>query len=162
MTQRFQDIQQRESIWSVPLSWLPSYLALFTLLSLAGIIALSWYEITQENKSAVQTFISILIGAAQIGVGSAIVTFNVMEVIVVLAGIIDQKFYRPRRERMRAEAMAEGMAQGIAQGMTQGRAEGRAEAMAELQKKWEDWNRRRIEAGDGEFNEPPPTLDSSS
>jgi flagellar biosynthesis/type III secretory pathway protein FliH len=66
---------------------------------------------------------------------------------------------------MRAEAMAEGMAQGIAQGMTQGmtqgRAEGRAEAMAELQKKWEDWNRRRIEAGDGEFNEPPPTIDST-
>ena len=141
MTQRFQDIQQRESIWSVPLSWLPYYLALFTLLSLAGIIALSWYEITQENKSAVQTFISILIGAAQIGVGSAIVTFNVMEVIVVLAGIIDQKFYRPRRERMRAEARAAGM--------------------AEIQKRWEDWNRRRIEAGDGEFNEPPPTLDSN-
>ena len=118
---------------------------MFTLLSLAGITALSWYEITQENKSAVQTFISILIGSAQIGVGSAIVTFNVMEVIVVLAGIIDQKFYRPRRERMRAEAMAAG----------------RAEGMAELQKKWEDWNRRRMEAGDGEFNEPPPTLDSN-
>jgi hypothetical protein len=124
---------------------LPFYLAIFTLLSLTGIIAYSWHIISQGDKSAVQIFYTILIGSAQIGVGSAIVTFNVMEVVVVLAGIIDQRFYRPRRERMRAEAMATG----------------RAEGMAELQKKWEDWNRRRIEAGDGEFNEPPPTLDSN-
>ena len=174
MTRRSLDIRQRESIWSVPFQWLPFYLAIFTLLSLTGIIAYSWHIISQGDKSAVQIFYTILIGSAQIGVGSAIVTFNVMEVVVVLAGIIDQRFYKPRRERMKAEAMAQGMAEGIAQGMAQGKAQGmaqgkaegiaqgRAEAMAELQKRWEDWNRRRIEAGDVGFDEPPPTFDSNS
>ncbi len=79
---------------------------------------------------------------------------------MVLAGIIDQRFYKPRRERMKAEAMAQGKAQGIAQGIAQGKAQGIVQGKAELHKRWEDWNRRRIEAGDGEFNEPPPTLDS--
>jgi hypothetical protein len=139
---------------------LPFYLAIFTALSLTGIIAYSWHIISQGDKSAVEIFYSILIGSAQIGVGSAIVTFNVMEVVVVLAGIIDQRFYKPRRERMKAEAMAQGKAQGIAQGIAQGKAQGIVQGKAELHKRWEDWNRRRIEAGDGEFNEPPPTLDS--
>ena len=40
-----------------------------------------------------------------------------------------------------------------------GRREGRAEALRELQKAWEEWNARRIDAqAQGvEFNEPPPS-----
>ena len=45
-----------------------------------------------------------------------------------------------------------------------GRREGRAEALRELQKAWEEWNARRIEAQEQgvEFNEPPPSGAPSS
>ena len=47
----------------------------------------------------------------------------------------------------------------IERGREEGREEGRKEGRQELQKAWEEWNARRIEAqAQGvEFNEPPPS-----
>ena len=46
------------------------------------------------------------------------------------------------------------------EGRTEGRAEGRTEGRSSQQKKWEDWNRRRMRAESRQepFNEDPPSL----
>ena len=84
---------------------------------------------------------SILAGAAQISVGSAGITIAIMEVvqyIMVTARYLEDRFLKPRRERLQAEARAE------------------------VHEMWEAWNRRRMDAeAKGEsFDEPPPKLDA--
>ncbi len=56
-------------------------------------------------------------------------------------------------ENMRQKRWAEGLEQGLEQGTLQG--------ATRQQKRWEDWNYRRLQAREegSEFNEPPPRLD---
>jgi hypothetical protein len=71
---------------------------------------------------------------------------EVVQYIMVTARYLEDRFLKPRRERLRAEAL------------TEGRAEGRTE----VQEIWEAWNRRRMdaEAKEESFDEPPPKLDA--
>ena len=74
--------------------------------------------------------------------------------IMVTARYLGNKFVKPLIERHKAEGRAEGMETGIAAG----RAEGRSEGEAEANRRWAEWNARRLEAERGgvAFEEPPP------
>ena len=62
--------------------------------------------------------------------------------IMVTARYLENKFVKPLIERHKAE----------------GRSEGRAEGEAEANRRWMEWNSRRLEAERGgvSFDEPPP------
>ena len=135
-------ITPRESVWSIPHSWRAAYFFLFSIQTLTGVGLLSWYEVTLSDNNAIQNFLSIIAGAAQIGVGSAANTIAIMEVIqyiMVTVRYLEDRLVKPQRERLRSE------------GRTQ------------VQEMWEAWNRRRMEAeAKGEpFDDSPPKLNDS-
>ena len=70
--------------------------------------------------------------------------------MVLFGGIM-----RRREERRVEEAESRGRSEGIAEGRSQGIAEG----LAHANKKWREWNRRRLEADAAgrPFTEPPPS-----
>lgn len=73
--------------------------------------------------------------------------------MVLFGGIM-----RRREERRVEEAENRGWSQGFAKGFAEGFTQGFAEGIAQERAKWQDWNRRRLEAAaEGRpFNEPPP------
>ena len=74
--------------------------------------------------------------------------------ILLVEGIpmVAERFLKRQRE--------EGREEGRTEGRVEGRAEGRTEGRSSQQKKWEDWNRRRMRAESRQepFNEDPPSL----
>ena len=58
-----------------------------------------------------------------------------------------------RRREVAAES------RGRSEGIAEGRSEGIAEGLAQANKKWQEWNRRRLEAeaAGHPFTEPPPS-----
>ena len=62
-----------------------------------------------------------------------------------------------RRREVAAESR--GRSEGIAEGRSQGIVEGIAQGSAQTNEKWQEWNRRRLEADAAgrSFTEPPPS-----
>ena len=71
--------------------------------------------------------------------------------VLVTARYLEHKFIKPLIERHKAEGRAEGIATG--------RAEGIATGEADANRRWTEWNARRLEAERGgvPFDEPPPS-----
>ena len=82
--------------------------------------------------------------------------------ILLVEGIpmVAERFLKRQREEGRKEGREEGRVEGRTEGRVEGRTEGRTEGRSSQQKKWEDWNRRRMQAESRQepFNEAPPSL----
>ena len=82
--------------------------------------------------------------------------------LMVTARYLGNKFVQPLIERHKAEGREEGMTAGIAVGRVEGREEGMSEGIAtgeaDANRRWTEWNSRRVEAERAgvPFDEPPP------
>lgn len=135
--------RRRAAIWSVPEDWQRLYFFLFSIQFLAVAALVTWHKIAVKGVVPwPDTLIDIGQTISSLTIGIAGESFIVTEVVVVLS-----EWYRERRYNR-------GVADGIAQGIVQG--------IARNQKKWLEWNRRRLEAeAEGrEFTEPPPEPES--
>ena len=176
--------QDRDSIWTIPLSWRALYFGLFTAYALAGIGFLIWYHVFEYTEDSwQQTILSITqgIGVNTVGAaGLALLTIEGPQTIMVVAHYLRKKLIEPLEEKRRIEAerrraeaeerlntireasraagLAEGRVEGRVEGLAEGRAEGHAEGEAQARAAWEAWNERRLaaEAGGESFDEPPP------
>jgi hypothetical protein len=143
-------VEARESIWSVPPGLRAFYFAQFTLLTLAGIGVLVWYEVfVNTADTPAQTMMAIIRSTGAVTVGAAGISLVIMEaprIVMVVADYFTKRWLNPLKEKLREEA----------------RAEGRAEGRAEINTAWQTWNERRMaaEANGEPFDEPPP--DNSS
>ena len=136
-----EDLQLRESIWSVRASWQSKYLILFGLQLAICFGLVVWYEITQNTEdSAIETFFSIGDRLSPFIIVIAAESLLLLEIFIMLS----ERYLLKRYKEGRAE----------------GRAEGLAEGLAEAQVKIDAWNKRRMEAeAKGEaFDEPLPKL----
>ena len=163
--------QDRDSIWTIPLTWRALYFGLFTLYALAGIGFLIWYHAFEHKTDSWPETILLItqgIGVNTVGAaGLALLTIEGPNTVMVIAHYLRKKLIEPLDERRRREAeerlraarekgLNEGRAEGRAEGRTEGRAEGEAQARAE----WVAWNQRRLaaEASGEPFDEPPPGI----
>ena len=133
---------ERESVWSVARRWVPWFLLLICLMTVAWTGFVFWVEATQflhETRS------QMVIAAVNKGAPAsplififAIVAVTVADslegMVVVTKRYLDSKLVEPIRKRLRAEGAQEN------------------------QKQWDDWYKRQQAAFDrGEpFDEPPP------
>ena len=145
----------RESVWSVPGRWQTAYFALFAIQNIAGISLVCWYEITVVNgDDFVQTMLNIIDRLPSVGVGAAAVTITLMEVArtaMVIGGNLERWLKKREQERL-DRAVAEATARA------------KSEARNEVQRRWAEWNQRRLDAeARGEpFTEPPPDFSSNT
>ena len=101
-----------------------------------------------------------------ISIGEAILLDSVWGIIMVTAGYLTNKFVKPLIERHKEEGRVEGREEGItagreegmSEGIAVGEAKGREEGEADANRRWTEWNSRRIEAERAgvPFDEPPP------
>ena len=119
----------------MPEDWQRLYFILFSIQFLAVTALVAWHKASsKEANSWRDTLIGIGQTVSSLTLGIAAVSYIVTEVVVVLS-----EWYREWRYN---RGFADGSAQGIARN----------------QKKWMEWNQRRLEAeAEGrEFTEPPP------
>ena len=146
--------QNREGMWSIPASFLYVYFGLMVLLcvpplaviiseQIAALPGGSWWMnlITVVRESATEF--------GPVGLGNAIVSL-----IIAQGGFIIMVLYYHMMSKLVAPVIKRHEERGAARG----RAEGLAEGHAESNKKWREWNRRRMdaEARGLPFDEPPP------
>ena len=107
---------------------------------------------TVERVGQVDTLILIYSVATTIALDFLGGTF------MVTARYLGNKFVQPLIERHKAEGREEGMTAGIAVGEARGREEGIATGEADANRRWTEWNSRRLEAERAgvSFDEPPP------
>ena len=144
--QNQQPQEDRDSIWSIPLSRRALYFGLFTGYALAGIGFLLWYEIFEHTADTwPETVLSITqgIGVTIVGAaGLALLTIEGPRTVMVIGDYLKKRLIEPLEERRRleaqrlrdqarAEGLAEGHTEGLAEGRTEGLAEGRTEGLAE-------------------------------
>ena len=119
------------------------YALVYSPLLIAGAAFVVWRELAlravEYNQSAADSVYAIIIDVGYVGIADAAVTFGVVEggaAIMVPA----RRFAEIMDERKRERAL---------------------ESLRELQRRWDDWNYRRLQAQEQgiEFDEPPPTLD---
>ena len=100
--------EDRDSIWSIPLSRRALYFGLFTVYALAGIGFLIWYEVFVHTADTwQQTILAITqgIGVNTVGAaGLALLTIEGPKTVMVVADYITQRWLNPLKERRRAEA----------------------------------------------------------
>jgi hypothetical protein len=125
--------------------WKLLYFLSFAALYFISLGLLSWHQITREDQDPVETYLSIILGAGQIGVGLGTIVITIEGSYIMLGSYLKEKWTK--------EARDEGIAEGIAEGII----EGRRQALEEM----ESWARRKAEAeARGEqFDEPPPTIE---
>ena len=144
-------MQSRESIWSVGKETKSFYFAAFILQFLLGMTSIALRETFQnDTDNFLDTVIAIWESSAPIAITSAAVAIVITELgryLMVLARHLEERLERTREVRR-------------AEGRVQGRTEGRVEGRVEIQKKWEAWNVRRLEAESKglPFTEPPPSM----
>ena len=141
----------RESVWSIPGRWQTAYFVLFAIQNIAGTSLVCWYEIAVLNEDdTVLTVLNIIDRLPSVGVGAAAITIALMEVartVMVIGGNLERWLKKREQERLDRAV-----------------AEARSEALAEVQRKWAEWNQRRLDAeARGEpFTEPPPDVSSDA
>ena len=132
-------MQSRESIWSVGKETKSFYFAAFILQFLLGMTSIALRETFQnDTDNFLDTVIAIWESSAPIAITSAAVAIVITELgryLMVLARHLEERLERTREVR-------------------------RAEGRIEIQKKWEAWNVRRLEAESKglPFTEPPPSM----
>ena len=135
-------MEARESIWSVPPGLRAFYFAQFTLLTLAGIGVLVWYEVfVNTDDTPAQTMMAIIRSTGAVTVGAAGISLVIMEaprIVMVVADYFTKRWLNPLKEKLREEARAEGR--------------------TEINTAWQTWNERRMaaEANGEPFDEPSP------
>ena len=137
--------EPRVSVTSVPERWRELYFVIFSAQTLALIGLAVWYEVfVVTDDSWPETIFAI--GRA-VGPGVAAI---MAESIIVTEGLFMVLFGGILRRR---EVAAE------SRGRSEGLAEGLARGSAREREKWQEWNRRRLEAEiEGRpFTEPPPS-----
>lgn len=145
--------EPRVSVTSVPERWRELYFVIFSAQTLALIGLAVWYEVFVVTEDTWPETIFAIGRAVGPGVG-AIMAESIIATeglfMVLFGGIL-----RRREERRVEEAKSQGRSEGIAVG----RSEGIVEGLAQANKKWQDWNRRRLDAeAEGRpFTEPPPS-----
>ena len=142
---------------------LPLCLALVLTQTYIWTALVGWEEVANgSHASARETVIAIGTTASPtvmlivvISIGEAILLDSAWGVIMVTAGYLTNKFVKPIIERHKAEGRVEGITAGREEGMTEGIAVGEADA----NRRWTEWNSRRIEAERAgvPFDEPPPS-----
>ena len=124
---------------------------LFAIQNIAGTSLVCWYEIAVLNEDdTVLTVLNIIDRLPSVGVGAAAITIALMEVartVMVIGGNLERWLKKREQERLDRAV-----------------AEARSEALAEVQRKWAEWNQRRLDAeARGEpFTEPPPDVSSDA
>ena len=141
---------------------LPLCLALVLTQTYIWTALVGWEEVANgSHASARATVIAIGTTASPtvmlivvISIGEAILLDSVWGIIMVTAGYLTNKFVKPLIERHKAEGREEGITAGREEGMSEGIATGEAAA----NRRWTEWNSRRIEAERAgvPFDEPPP------
>ena len=132
-------MQSRESIWSVGKETKSFYFVAFILQFLLGMTSIALRETFQNNTdNFLDTVIAIWESSAPIAITSAAVAIVITELgryLMVLARHLEERLERIREVR-------------------------RSEGRIEIQKKWEAWNVRRLEAESKglPFTEPPPSM----
>ena len=135
MSFRQRSVTSREPLPYVELIYALMYLPLL----IAGTAFVVWYELTRKaaeySHTAADSLYAIIIDVGYVSIADAGITFGFVE-----GGVAIMILARRWLERMER----------------QGKIEGREE----IQRKWEDWNYRRLQAQEEgrEFNEPPPSL----
>ena len=133
---------------------LPLCLALVLTQTYIWTALVGWEEVANGgHASARETVIAIVTTASPpvmlivvVSIGEAILIDFAWGLIMVTARYLTNKFVKPLIERHKAEGRAEGMSEGIATGE------------ADANRRWTEWNSRRIEAERAgvPFDEPPP------
>ena len=136
--------ESQSSAWSIPLAWARVYSVLFFIIGGCGVGWVAWREVA-EGGFTTQAAYNVIVGSGPVGIGTATICVIIVfggDFVMVMSTWVRQKQF----ERGQAEGRAEGQA------------EGRAEGQAERQARWEEWNRRRMdaEAQGRPFTEPPP------
>ena len=141
---------------------LPLCLALVLTQTYIWTALVGWEEVANGNHAgARETVIAIGTTASPtvmlivvISIGETILLDSVWGIIMVTAGYLTNKFVKPLIERHKAEGREEGITAGREEGMSEGIATGEADA----NRRWTEWNSRRIEAERAgvPFDEPPP------
>lgn len=134
--------QGRESVWSLARSWVPWFLVLVCLMTVSWTGFVFWVEATQFSH---QTGSQLLISAInKSGPASPLIFLmailavsaadSLEGMVVVTKRYLDNKLVEPVRRRLREEGASE------------------------ERKRWQAWNKRRLDAESrGEsFDEPPP------
>ena len=115
------------------------YALLYLPLFIGGTVFVAWYELARKavanGHTAADSVYAIIIDIGYVGVADAAITFGVVE-----GGVALMVLARRWLERMEQQ--------------------GKEAGKAIMQRRWEAWNNRRLQAqGEGrEFNEPPPSL----
>ena len=133
--------EPRVSVTSVPERWRELYFVIFSAQTLALIGLAVWYEVFVVTDDSWPETIFAIGRAVGPGVGAIMA-----ESIIVTEGLFMVLFggiMRRREERRVEEAESRGRSEGVAQ----------------EREKWQEWNRRRLEAeAEGDpFTEPPPS-----
>ena len=146
----------RETLLTVSKKWLPFCAGLIVVLTFGWTWIIYGHIVEAgEHHGIRQVTIAVVNetakAAALIALYAVSITYTldiVGGIIVVTARYLTDKFITPMRERMKAEARAEGVTEGV----------------AEANRKWETWNRNRIEAEKKgvPFDEPPPSSHSET
>ena len=145
-------MEARESIWSVPPGLRAFYFAQFTLLTLAGIGVLVWYEVfVNTDDTPAQTMMAIIRSTGAVTVGAAGISLVIMEaprIVMVVADYFTKRWLNPLKEKLREEARLKEKL----------REEARTEGRTEINTAWQTWNERRMaaEANGEPFDEPSP------
>ncbi len=134
-----ESVRYRESIWSVPATWRDAYFKLFVALVIVTTALVVWHEVAGGTKDGnMETFLAIARGLSPV-----VVVVAAWSVVSVEVGRVFSEWYLNRR---------------YAKGLAKGRAEGHADGRARERRRWESWNRLRMEAEEKgkRFTEPPP------
>ena len=136
--------RRRGSAWHRQFPYLELIYALvYSPLLIAGSAFAVWYELSRKaveyNHSAADSVYAIIIDVGYVGIADAAVTFGVVEggaAVMVLARRFAEIMDERKRERM----------------LQSGR---------EVQRRWDAWNYRRLQAQEQgiEFDEPSPRFD---
>ena len=153
--------EPRVSVTSVPERWRELYFVIFSAQTLALIGLAVWYEVFVVTDDSWPETIFAIGRAVGPGVGAIMAESIIVTegLFMVLFGGIMRRREVAAESRGRSEGIAEGKAQGIAEGKARWIAEGKAQGSAQEREKWQEWNRRRLEAeAEGHpFTEPPPS-----
>ena len=146
--------QNREGMWSIPASFLYVYFGLMALLCIPPLaVIISEQTATLPNESWWMKSITLIRQSATefgpVGLGNAIASL-----IIAQGGFTIMVLYYHMINKLVAPVIKRHEARGEAQGLARGR--------AESNKKWREWNRRRLdhEAQGLPFDEPPPDEDT--
>ena len=146
------EVDDRESIWTIPTRLKRWYFALFSIQIVIAAVVLVRSAAADGNAQGAEVFLTYTWqNMAPAAVASAAITLVIIDgingLMVLSTWLAETLEKRRRREQERHRQEIEAAKELV-----------RMEATAEIQKRWEEWNRRRLEAESvgEEFNEPPP------